>query len=121
MTAAQVGDLVDIAIKGVRVTDVRPDGSVVIACYDDRVHGVFPMPPQAAIKCVTPANWPPQPGDVWSDGCPFTRSWFAQRRESVPAGVVMIPQEGDSEATPDDVLHLYAVDLTLAFRPEVPF
>jgi hypothetical protein len=49
VSAIGIGEIVDITIKGVRVTDVLPHGSVVITCEADRVHGVFPMPPQAAI------------------------------------------------------------------------
>jgi hypothetical protein len=50
ITRLQPGDLVDVTIRGARVTEERPDGTVVITCEDDRAHGVWPMPPQAAIK-----------------------------------------------------------------------
>lgn len=56
MTAISSGDIVDITIKGVRIADMRPDGTVVINCEDDRVHGVWPMPPQAAVKRAEPRN-----------------------------------------------------------------
>jgi hypothetical protein len=49
VTRLQPGDIVDITIKGVRIVKERPDGTVVISCEDDKVHGVWPMPPQAAI------------------------------------------------------------------------
>jgi hypothetical protein len=50
ITRLQPGPLVDITIKGVRIVQERPDGTVVINCEDDRARGVWPMPPQAAIK-----------------------------------------------------------------------
>lgn len=49
ITRLQPGTVVDITIKGVRVVKERSDGTVVINCEDDRAHGVWPMPPQAAV------------------------------------------------------------------------
>lgn len=49
MITPKPGDTVDVVIKGVRIVGERPDGTVVINCEDDRAHGVWPMPPQAAI------------------------------------------------------------------------
>jgi hypothetical protein len=64
VSAIGIGEIVDITIKGVRVTDVLPHGSVVITCEEDRVHGVFPMPPQAAItRSATRPNEATEPDD----------------------------------------------------------
>lgn len=60
------GEIVDIAIKGVRVLDQRRDGTVVVRCDDNSPDG-WRMPPQAAIVRVAPAEWPPRKGDLWRD------------------------------------------------------
>lgn len=64
MSGYQVGELVDITIKGVRVSTVTFSGLVTI---QDEHGDPYPMPPQAAIERVAPANWPPRLGDLWQD------------------------------------------------------
>lgn len=73
----QVGDLVDITIKGVRVhgADHREYGRSVIVLIptgDGRTATtrVWPQLPAVAIEVVepaTPAAWPPRLGDLWRD------------------------------------------------------
>lgn len=58
-----VGEVVDIAIKGVRIVSEDEHGCVTIAA--DGLHWL--MPPQAAIERVAPVEWPPQLGDLWRD------------------------------------------------------
>ncbi|GAA3223021.1 hypothetical protein [Actinocorallia longicatena] len=67
MADFQVGEVVDITIKGVRFLAPAEDegGSVVIRAADGTEGWI--MPPQAEIARVAPAEWPPQPGDLWRD------------------------------------------------------
>ena len=60
------GDIVNVTIKGVRVIGVNAlTGAPTIV---DEHGDQWPMPPQAAVKLVAPAQWPPQHRDVWRDG-----------------------------------------------------
>lgn len=61
----QPGEIVNVVIKGVRVTgDQGPRHTLTIA--DE--HGThYVMPPQAAIERVAPREWPPCAGDLWRD------------------------------------------------------
>ncbi|MGH3379525.1 MAG: hypothetical protein ACRDP6_32800 [Actinoallomurus sp.] len=68
MSGLRPGELVDVTIKGVRVDAVHPDGTPdIIADDSDGLATVWVLPPQAAIERVAPAEWPPQPGDLWRD------------------------------------------------------
>lgn len=95
MTGSKPGDLVDVAIKGVRVVGTNAlTGAPTIV---DEHGNEYPMPPQAAITQVSPAGWPPQPGDLWRghDG----RLWFAQVDPTPyesPLGVKLVSADGDS-------------------------
>lgn len=65
MTTFKRGEVVDVTIRGVRIAD-QDDSSGSVLIFDE--HGVrYPMPPQAAIERVIPANWPPRTGDLWRD------------------------------------------------------
>lgn len=166
ITRLQPGDIVDITIRGVRITEERPNGTVVIKCDDDKVHGVWPMPPQAAVKRadvhdpidagtlqdgiskvlayldhmeaegyiqphiavgvrttlgLPPRHWPPQAGDVWSDGCPFTDLWFARKLQAAGPGwneaaIVMTCVEVDTRTHSPDELLKSSPELTLVYR-----
>lgn len=70
----QVGDLIDIAIKGARVTDVSPFGFVRAALTNQHGQeegiGFGLKHPALAFEIVKPAQhaaWPPQEGDLWID------------------------------------------------------
>jgi len=100
MTEFQPDEIVDITIKGVRVAYATAGGGVVI--LDE--HGTrHLMPPQAAVTRVAPANWPPQPGDLWrrtdfiqpepADDEPDLGLWFAH----YDARLILLPAHGDIE------------------------
>lgn len=68
MSDFQVGEVVDVTIKGVRVDAVHTDGTPDIIAEDSAgLATVWALPPQAAVERVAPAEWPPQPGDLWRD------------------------------------------------------
>ena len=68
-----------------------------------------------------PRHWPPRPGDIWSDGCPFTDLWFARRLAAEGPGwsevaTVMTCVEADVRTyTPDELLKS-SPELTLIHR-----
>lgn len=114
MTELARGDLVDITIKRVRVRDAT---HIHVTVEDEHGH-IYKMPPQAAIERVAPADWPPQPGDLWrEDG---TRGlWFVFRDPSAfdasPSG--MRAREADGDRWTDDALNLLDTGpLTLIHR-----
>lgn len=59
----QPGEIVDISIKGVRISDT----SHIRVAIQDESGEVWVLPPQAAITRIAPAEWPPRPGDLWRD------------------------------------------------------
>lgn len=72
------GEIVNIAITGARVInsfgttrDRFDTGTVLvfrtIASDDERTHTVNTGDPGVTVERVTPAGWPPQPGDLWRD------------------------------------------------------
>lgn len=63
MTDIKLGDVVDIAIKGVRMGERSP----IRVTIEDESGELWALPPQAAIKRVAPAEWPPRTGDLWRD------------------------------------------------------
>lgn len=74
MSALRPGEVVDITIRGVRVTgDQGPRGTTTIA---DEHGDHYVMPPQAAIERVEPEFWPPIGGDLWRDA--FGELWFCR-------------------------------------------
>ena len=81
MTTYQLGEIVDITIKGVRVTEVATaaDGHLVMAAETGLVGlNVYPDDPAVTVTRVAPPDWPPRPGDLWRDG--HRSLWFTSRR-----------------------------------------
>lgn len=108
----QLGEIVDITIKGVRVFDQDRFGRVGITAETPGtdIPGYYQMPPQAAITPVAPANWPPQPGDLWrrtdfaqpdpADDEPDLGLWFAHFDHAIDRGdsrLMLVPAHGDIE------------------------
>lgn len=101
MSAIQPGALVDVTIKGVRYTGESERGFAVVADEDG---DQFPLPAHAELERVAPAEWPPQPGDLWRDA--FRSTWFALH-DNYADRIVMIP------AKPTNGLTVYEPDKAL--------
>lgn len=81
MTEVKLGDIVDFTVRGVRAASVNTMSGRVITIADE--HGTkYPVPPQAAVTHVAPAEWPPRPRDVW--GTHDGNRWFAARYMADP-------------------------------------
>lgn len=73
----EIGELVDITIRGAKVVNTYPIrrdgcdmGTVLVAEYTDGEHrnvAVGLSAPSVTVERVAPAEWPPQPGDLWRD------------------------------------------------------
>ena len=70
------GDLVDVVIRGARVYSPRDQEAdpgtdfvtVEITTHDGSTQLVgIPEAPGVTVKRTAPAEWPPQPGDLWRD------------------------------------------------------
>ncbi|TDE20853.1 hypothetical protein E1295_47005 [Nonomuraea mesophila] len=96
----QVGDLVDITIKGARVTDGVSHEHMQGRSFVARTVGhvgtytfvVCPDVPAVAVQVVEramPAKWPPCPGDIWRDK--DNDLWFAHRERD---DIVLTNTEG---------------------------
>lgn len=62
MSNLQVGEIVDVTIKGVRIGALSDEDTWI--CDGERQ---YELPLQAEITRVAPAEWPPQIGDLWRD------------------------------------------------------
>lgn len=103
MSAFKPGEIVDIAIKGVRVTDSKhseEDGPEITVLLDCEIgSGPIQMPaawPMVTVERVAPAEWPPRPGDLWRDQDGTV--WFAADvrdidETDVPKIVMVYPHE----------------------------
>lgn len=100
------GDIVDVTLKGVRVTHVEParDGfSATVYVAIPRPDGgdyntialcaLSPALTVTTVERAAPADWPPRPGDLWRDG--DLDLWFA-----TTAHVYQHGPEGDFPAVP---------------------
>ncbi|MFI7628452.1 hypothetical protein [Microbispora rosea] len=117
----KVGEVVDITIKGVRINNEDADGIVTVLA--DNPLGAttrYEMPPQAAIERVGPAEWPPQPGDLWRDqrgGLWFAADIHDVDETDVPE-IVMVWTHEDYRLRPD-LLNQRSGPLTLVHREEL--
>lgn len=104
------GEIVDVAIKGVRIKPHETGETGHVRILDER--GItYPLPPQAAITRVAPADWPPRLSDLWQDS--DERLYF----------VIDVRDHGDPDRP--DMPHLRLIsqwgetldpDLTMAMR-----
>lgn len=86
MADFQPGEIVDIVIKGGRIDAIEKNW----------VHVVMPTGTTARVELtdhegvritrVAPAEWPPQPGDIWGDGAD-ERYFVRDNNTLVPRGV----------------------------------
>lgn len=73
MSGFQVGEIVDITVKGARVMAPKPGiDDVLTLAYEEVQPGVFatlelrrPRAGSVTIERSAPAEWPPVPGDMW--------------------------------------------------------
>ncbi|HEY9476523.1 MAG TPA: hypothetical protein VIS06_22075 [Mycobacteriales bacterium] len=123
MATFQPGEIVDITIKGARVESHDGDGMIVNLGGTARITIPVVLPSDSAtvtVEGVAPAEWPPQPGDLWrsADG----RVWFAADRADYnydSADQIVMISEGawryGDDRTPQD-LNRNAGPLTLVRR-----
>lgn len=120
MSVFQLGEIVDIAIQGVRIHEQHPNGSVTISAdAHDGGPAHWPMPPEAVIIRRAPAEWPPVPGDLWRDR--NGAAWFAadvhDSAETDEPKIVMVFAHEDYRVTFDQVNQSYG-PLKLVHREE---
>lgn len=109
------GELVDVTIRGARVVHTYLTSTVF-----DINHGgtdfELPHGPNVRIARVAPAEWPPQPADVWRDNAGV--AWMALG--NLAGGVEMVPAKGGPDAggwqDPIDVLGDFG-PMRLEYRP----
>lgn len=134
MTDFKAGDVVDVVIKGVRVAYQHDDDSITITAEAFGGDTQFLMPPQASIELVVPADWPPQPGDLWRwerpDGPLFASDdqddfdlFFAHFDKAIDRGgssVVLIAARGDLDydTTDPEKLRAFGGHWTLERREQ---
>jgi hypothetical protein len=110
------GEIVDITIKGARVQRCEDDSLE----YEYRTElGSFEAvvavdSPGVTVERVAPAEWPPQPGDLWRDK--IGETWFAFRDKGVSLMVPSYPVNASRGGrNPDTVLEKLC-PLTLVYR-----
>lgn len=77
MSDYQPGDIVDITIKGARVSRFDATDDLLTIGYGDHNFATTLdiRPTVAVVERVAPPKWPPRPGDLWRDGHGIL--WFA--------------------------------------------
>lgn len=115
----QAGEIVDVAIKGVRIFAGRTEGGTVtegLAIVDE--HGRFyNLPPRAEITRAAPAEWPPQLNDLWRSA--KGRTWWAIEvypNGSTRAEIVLM--NADADWLPGDVVLRAEGPMTLVHREQ---
>jgi len=109
----QPGEIVDLTIKGVCIA--RPRSATSVTIVDE--HGItYQMPPQASVERIAPAEWPPQPGDLWRDRDGSV--WLACRVGNGDVSIItMICADGVADRAHEQVLARLG-PLTLVYREE---
>lgn len=135
MTEYQHGEIVNITIKNARVGIKGVDSDprrlyVDLGAWDDGVNKgrewgmTFPTTVESVtVERVAPAEWPPQPGDVWRDrhGTRWFATDIADYDEASNRVVSMVSQGSYSygEPRPADALNAQYGPLTLVYREPV--
>ena len=120
MSAFQPGEIVDVQIKG-GIVDHSGDPGHLRVSLPDRWSDIileFPLRPGVTVERVAPANWPPQPGDVWREG--DGTEYFAYRRRD---GIVLVNAFGDeidADYIRDASPHLVYRHTAAALTPRAP-
>ena len=115
MSDFKPGEMVDITIKGARVVRSDECGVTVDFAPADEfaTHVSFPWGPDLLVERVAPAEWPPQPGDLWRDH--DGNLWFVLDRPDHSTPHFRSP--ADSIA-PGDYIAAHHGPLTLVHREE---
>jgi hypothetical protein len=116
------GEIVDITIKGARVVGVHHSLTIDIPNPHDGVTGgdarVVDLPigwDAVTVERVPPAEWPPQPGDLWKEEVDGAL-WFAQGFGASQMAMLPAHVRGNTDcALPDYVLETFG-PLTLVHR-----
>lgn len=120
----EVGELVDIAIRGARVVDTAGQGFAPLLALD--VDGErLEVAPSASLTVtrVAPREWPPRPADVWASG--DGRLWFARASEDYSydqARMVSADPDSPSESAGTVLNHFGQMRLVYreGWSPETP-
>lgn len=119
MSGFKVGEHVTVTIKG-RVTEAADDLLLIEYATEGDIIGEAPIVPNAeavAIERTAPAEWPPQPGDLWRDK--NNDIWFAadvhDGAETDQPQIVMVFSREDYRLTPDEMNQRHG-QLTLVHR-----
>lgn len=115
MAEFQVGEVVDITIKGARVVShgndvLTVDHQILREPWNGnwrRVH-LCTLSDAVTVERVAPAYWPPQQGDVWSSVEPVL--WFAHLG---PAGYLTLVNQAGAMLTVEEFGNGYAGRLVL--------
>jgi hypothetical protein len=122
MTDFKPGDIVDITIRA-RVVEMIPGGALRFTFRQPEHFNAAPYPhviatnsPDLTFELVAPAEWPPQPGDLWRDK--HGELWFIHC--DPPDGLLMA-RTADGERWTPDASRLIEDNgpLTLAYREPV--
>ena len=107
----EVGELVDLAIRGARVVDMAGQGFAPLLALDvDGERLEVALSASLTVTRVAPKEWPPQSGDLWEDA--HDGSWWAGPDDE--GGVYLRSQKGGTDY-PDWVLNNYG-PMRLAYR-----
>lgn len=123
MSGFQPGEVVDVTIKGARVTDWHPQIDELTVEYDGDANSettTFELSSdQVTVERVAPAEWPPRPGDLWHDRnrCPWFAADIHDPAETDEENIVLVPVFELAGFAPDPVIQKYG-PLTLVHREE---
>jgi len=88
MSNYQPGEIVDITIRGARILPPSYPGAPLRVAYHEVSPGVqstitipYADSDAVTVERVTPAQWPPRPGDLWRDSA--GRVWFGAGYEDL--------------------------------------
>lgn len=126
-TEFTVGELVDITVKGARVTNTYPVSrlnndryQMLVADYSEGEARSIAVNLNASAVSVTraaPPNWPPLVGDIWADQ--DDDEWIVTApHDDGPVRLSLIDADRSSFRTPDEMDDLWP--LRLVRRREVP-
>lgn len=108
------GDRVEVTLKAAMIQAIDRNGYLTVKVGCDEIT-FDPDEEGVTVTYMGPEEWPPKPGDVWSDG--DNDLWFAF--EEVDGRIELLKQINGSEMDPDDVLNT-CPPMTLRFRPITP-